>query len=87
MGGNPKLTVRAFLAVMEGDFARDFSKQAREEWRCVKLVKNGPNLTVKDWRSIQLQFDVAADRLEDKGIGRSITYFMANSRPFGKRRS
>jgi hypothetical protein len=64
---NPKLTVGAFMAVMEGDFGRDFSTQAREEWRCIKLVKNGPNLTVKDWRAFQLQFEVAADRVEDKG--------------------
>ncbi len=49
------------------DFGRDFSAQAREEWRgIIKLANAGQNLTFLEWQKFQLQFEVAADRVDDK---------------------
>ncbi len=48
------------------DFGRDFSAQAREEWRGIKLANTGQNLTFLEWRKCQLQFEFAADRVDDK---------------------
>ena len=31
------------------------------------LQNNGRNLTAKVWRTFQLQFEIAAERVEDKG--------------------
>ena len=64
---NPRLSVSGFMAIMERDFGKDFSAQAREEWRSVVLQNNGRNLTAKEWRTFQLQFEIAAERVEDKG--------------------
>ena len=63
---NPRLSVGGFMAVMEGDFGKDFSAQAREEWRRVTLQNNGRNLTSKEWRTFQLQLKIAAERVENK---------------------
>jgi hypothetical protein len=52
---------------MERDFGKDFSIQAREEWRAVRLEQRGRHLTAKEWRDFQLKFEVAAERVEDKG--------------------
>ncbi len=38
---NPHLTVANFLAIMEKDFDKDFSAQARDEWRQVKFTNWG----------------------------------------------
>jgi len=64
---NPSLTIANFLAIMERDFGKDFSTQAREEWRAVKLTNAGRHMTSKDWRQFQLQFEIAAERVDDKG--------------------
>ncbi len=55
------------MAIMERDFVKDISTQAREEWRSVILQNNGWNVSAKEWRTFQLQFDIAAERVEDKG--------------------
>ena len=55
------------MTIMERDFGKEFSTQAREEWRSVVLHNNGRNLTAKEWRTFQLQFEIAAERVEDKG--------------------
>ena len=64
---NPRLSVSGLMAIMERDFGKDFSAQAREEWVSVVLQNNGRNLTAKEWRTFQLQFEIAAVRVEDKG--------------------
>ncbi len=87
MGGKYNLTEGGFLAVMEIDFGRYFSAQAREEWRGIKFANAGQNLTFLERRKFQLQFEIAADRVDDKTIGKNLICFMTSSRPFGKRRS
>ncbi len=52
------------MAIMERDFVKDFSPQAREEWRSVVLHNNERNLTAKEWR---WKFEISAERVEDKG--------------------
>ncbi len=54
------------MAIMERDFGKDFSAQARDEWRHVKLTNWGRNLSVKEWRTFKIQGEVAAMRVEDK---------------------
>ncbi len=48
---NSRLTAGGFMAIMERDFGKDFSTQAREEWRSVVLQNNERNLTAKEWRT------------------------------------
>ncbi len=38
---NNRLSAGGFMAIMERDFGKDFSTQAREEWRSVVLHNNG----------------------------------------------
>ncbi len=54
------------MAVMEKDFGKDFSAQARDEWRQVKLTNWGRSLSVKEWRTFKVQWEVAAMRVDDK---------------------
>jgi hypothetical protein len=63
---NPHLTVANFMAIVEKDFGKDFSAQARVEWRQVKLTNWGRSLSVKEWRTFKVQLEVAAMRVEDK---------------------
>ena len=63
---NTHLTVANFKAIMEKDFGKDFSAQARDEWRQVKLTNWGRSLSVKEWRTFKVQWEVAAMRVEDK---------------------
>jgi hypothetical protein len=51
---------------MEMDFGRDFSAQAMEECRGIKLANAGQNLTFLEWRKFQLQIKIVADRVDDK---------------------
>ena len=64
---NKRLSAGVFMAVMEGDVGKYFSTQAREEWRSVVLHNNGRNLKAKECRTFQLQFEIAAERVKDKG--------------------
>jgi hypothetical protein len=48
------------------DFGKDFSAQTRDEWRQVKLTNWGRSLSVKEWRTFKVQWEVAAMRVEDK---------------------
>ncbi len=64
---NPHLTVANIMAIMEKDFGKDFSSQARDKWRQVKLTNWGRSLSVKEWRTFKVQWEVAAMRVDDKG--------------------
>ncbi len=57
---NSRLSAGGFMAIMERDFGKDFSTQARQEWRSVVLHNNGRKLTAKEWQTFQLQFEIAA---------------------------
>jgi hypothetical protein len=54
------------MDITEKDFGKDFSAQARDEWREVKLTNCWRSLTVKEWRTLRVQWEVAAMRVDDK---------------------
>jgi hypothetical protein len=64
---NSRLSAKGCMAIMERDFGKYVLTQAREEWRSVILHNNGRNLTTKEWRTFQLQLEIAAERVEYKG--------------------
>ena len=63
---NPDITAQQFIAILERDFGKDYNIQAREEWAAVRLEIAGNSLSIKDWRTFQQKFEVAASRVEDK---------------------
>jgi hypothetical protein len=62
---NPHLTLANFMAIVEKDFGKDFSAQSRDEWRQVKLTNWGRSLSVKGWRTLKVQWEVAAMTFDD----------------------
>ncbi len=56
------------MAIMETDFSKDFSAQDRDEWRQVILNNWGRSLSVKEWRTFKVQWELAAIRVEDKSV-------------------
>ena len=82
---NPRLTVAKFMTIMERDFGKDFSSQAREEWRQIKL-NGGKNVTSKEWRMFRMQWEIAARRSRTKGKGKNLTCSSSNFRHIGSKR-
>ena len=64
---NAGLTVSKFMTIMERDFGKDFSSQARDELRQIRIGNCGKSLTAKEWRTFRMQWEAAARRVEDKG--------------------
>ncbi len=67
MGGKPKTNGRCLYGSDGGGFWEEFFKTNKGGLEVHRVGENGLNLKVKDWREFQLQFEVAADRVEDNG--------------------
>ncbi len=83
---NPHLTVANFMAFMEKDFGKDFSSQARDELRQVKLTNWGRSLLVKEWRTFKVQWEVEAMRVDDKSEKEEYKCYMINFHHIGKKK-